>query len=208
MLALKIRHDNIGYITYMGSARAAAIPHLKLYVEAGDSHAALLLGHMYEVGEAASDGRRSSSDIEKAVKWYLRAARLGDIRAIWLFLNLRTVTNDGVAVSKSSTQCRETVRLLKMAAAAKDAGANVLLGRQFRDGGPCVHANRKLAAQYFLEAARLDPEVGGLFERFTRNMPDDDRAKIHPPFYRDSAKPTPQQALDAFLAAVPRLEKQ
>ena len=200
--AFKIRSDEQGYITYMGGDPAAAIPGLAARAERGDMHAAILLGRIFELDRRAVS---PIADRQKAAAWYLKGAQLGDLRAVHLFINLRLGEGASISPARQMDRCRLSIRLLNMAAAAGDSGANIMLGSLHRDGNLCVQSSKLKAAQHFNEAAKLDPKLSSFIGKFVKNNKDIERAKLALPFPGTAKRPTPAEALEKFIAAAPAL---
>ena len=201
-VAFKIRIDEQGYITYMGGDRAAAIPGLTARAERGDTHAAILLGSIYQPGPASVP---PFADRQKAAAWYLKGAQMGDLRAVRLFINVRMSEGSSASLARQMDRCRLSIRLLNMAAAAGDSGANIMLGSLHRDGNLCVQSSKLKAAQHFNEAAKLDPKLSSFIGKFVKNNKDIERAKLALPFPGTAKRPTPAEALEKFIAAAPAL---
>ena len=200
--AFKIRSDEQGYITYMGGDPAAAIPGLAARAERGDMHAAILLGRIFELDRRAVS---PIADRQKAAAWYLEGAQLGDLRAVHLFINLRLGEGASISPARQMDRCKISIRLLNMAAAAGDAGANIVLGSMHRDGNRCVQSSILKTAQYFNEAAKLDPKLSSFIDKFVKTYKNIARANLASPFPGTAERPTPAQALKEFIAAAPSL---
>jgi len=200
--AFIIRADEQGYITYMGGDPAAAIPGLTTRAERGDTHAAILLGSIYQPGPGSVP---PFADRRKAAAWYLKGAQMGDLRAVRLFINMRLGEGASASPARQMDRCNLSIRLLNMAAAAGDAGANIMLGSIHRDGNRCVPSRILKAAQYFNEAASLDPKLSSFIGKFIKKNKDIVRASLASPFPGNAKRPTPAEALQEFIAAVPAL---
>jgi len=203
MLALKIRSDDAGYIAYMDGDRAAAIPDLEKRVKRGDSHAALLLGQIYAQGYPVGSIAPKRVIFEQASKWYLKAAEMGDIRAVRLFLDIALAANDSHAPRAGSGRCKIFVRLLNMAAAAGDAGANVMLGGMYKDGAICLPTDKLKAAQFFYEASNIDPHLSFFLNAISKVLSEKERADLRSPFSAATDRPTARQVLQEFRAFLP-----
>ena len=110
-LALNIRYDESGFINYYNKNYADAVPVLMESVDFGDGYAAVLIGKFHET-------RRQ---FELASKWHLKAAKLGEFRAIVWFLQTAIRRPNSAQNHVVSRRCAPVLRILNRAVAAGDA---------------------------------------------------------------------------------------
>lgn len=118
------------------------IPELQAMADKDYAPAQAALGVMHR------DGQGFTKDDVEAVKWFRKAAELGDVGSIY---NLAVALRDGAGVDKDADEC---VKFFNKAAEAGDAKAQFALGVIYEEGH-LQPVNDEEAAKWFRKTAEL-----------------------------------------------------
>jgi len=187
--AIALRLHDAPYIAVIKGERVAATEGLSRKAERGDGFAALLVAQNYSRGVMGAANR------EKAIDWYLTAAKANEIRAVVPFVGM-TLTRE----TATPDRCKTFVSLLDHVGRTGELAALLALGRYY-ETGLCVVTDLAMAARYYLSAVRIDGRFHERVEMIARQIGPDAMRDLTPePF--DVA---PNVALAQFLAVAPAL---
>jgi len=187
--ALRLR--DAPYIAYVGGHRAAATEGLSQKAERGDGFASFLVATNYAQNVMGTDNR------EKALYWYLRAARSNEIRAIVPFIDMTLRQAPATA-----DLCRAYVLLLDQVGRTGELAALLTLGRWYQTG-LCVETSLAMALRYYKGAVRIDRRFYELADAITVQLGADTADQLTP--LPDAFDLAQSAALAQFLAAAPAL---
>lgn len=187
--AIALRLHDAPYIAVIKGERVAATEGLSRKAERGDGFAALLVARNY------SQGVMGASNREKAIDWYLTAARANEIRAIVPFVDM-TLTRD----TATPDQCKIFVSLLDLVGRTGELAALLTLGHYY-ETGLCVETDLAMAARYYLSAVRIDGRFHERVDTIGKQIGLEAMRELTP----EPLDTTPNVALAQFLAVAPSL---
>lgn len=186
--AAALRLSDGPYIALANGDPAEAMDGLRAKAEKGDAFAAFLVGRNFETGGFGRTDRHEASE------WYIKAARLGEIRSIARYIGLNLTDR------QNATQCAKGFKILETAGQAGDLDSLAVLGSYF-ESGFCTETDVATAARYYMACARIDGRFNEKVETVV--------AKLDPKIAEglealpDKFDGTVQTAIAQFLAEVP-----
>ena len=139
--AVALRISELPYIAFVKGQSADAMAGLQAKADEGDRFAAFLVATNYERGVLGAP------DLGLASDWYVKAARLGEIRSVARYVSLKNTGN--------AEQCAKALTILNVAGRSGDLKSLRLLGWYYQSGF-CVPVDLVTAARYYMASARID----------------------------------------------------